>query len=362
VVKPPVRIGIIGAGVMGTKHAEFIAREREATLVGVADPFNRTLADDAGVPHYDNYRHLLEAPDVDGVIIANPNSAHVETALAAIEAGVPALLEKPVAVTAAEAAHLVTAVRSSSGVVLVGHHRRHHPAVAKAREMIVGGAIGRLVAVNGMWLTKKSDDYFDQQWHRERGAGVMLINLVHDLDLARHLCGEVSTVQAISSNALRGYEVEDTAAVIVGFANGAIGTFILSDSAVAPWGWDQSTQDDDQFPYIPDVSGWSIAGTEGSLAFPQLAHFYHNGESNWHQPLSRRYEGTAAGDSYTRQLQHFISVARGDVEPLVTVQDAATSLALIETARDAADSGQRIDVATRFVDNDGQTVRGSATG
>lgn len=360
-VQHPVRIGIIGAGVMGTKHAAYIAREREATLVGIADPFNRTLADAVGVPHYDSYRDLLDAPDVDGVIIANPNSAHVETALAAIHAGIPALLEKPVATTAAEASRLVAAVRSSSGVVLVGHHRRHHPAVARAREMIAGGAIGRLVAVNGMWLTKKSDDYFDQEWRRERGAGVMLINLVHDLDLARHLCGEVATVQGISSNALRGYEVEDTAAVIVGFANGAIGTFILSDSAVAPWGWDQSTQDDYQFPYIPDISGWSIAGTEGSLAFPQLAHFYHHGESNWHQPLSRRYEATDAGDSYTRQLQHFISVTRGDVAPLVTVEDAAISLALIETARDAADCGRRLDVAATFSDNGGQSIHGAAT-
>ncbi|MGH3640988.1 MAG: Gfo/Idh/MocA family protein [Mycobacterium sp.] len=349
-VQNPLRIGIIGAGVMGTKHAEYIARERGATLVAVADPSTRALADDAGVPHYDNYRDLLGAPGIDGVIIANPNGAHVETTLAAVAAGIPALLEKPVAVTAAEASRLVTAVHGSNGVVLVGHHRRHHPAVAKARYIIRSGAIGRLVAINGMWLTKKSDEYFDQQWRRERGAGVMLINLVHDLDLARHLCGEVATVQAISSNAFRGYEVEDTAAVIVGFTNGAIGTFILSDSAVAPWTWDQSTQDDPQFPFIPDIASWSIAGTEGSLAFPQLARFYYDGGSDWHHPLSRRYEGTEGGDSYTRQLRHFIAVARGEAAPLVTVEDAAVSLALIETAQHAAESGNRLDARSSLFD------------
>lgn len=343
-VRQAVRIGIIGAGVMGTKHAGYIAREQDATVVGVADPFTDALADTLGVPHFENYHDLLGAPGVDAVIIANPNTAHVETTLAAIDAGIPSLLEKPVAATAAEAARLVAAVHASDGVVLVGHHRRHHPAVAKARDIIAGGAIGRLVAVNGMWLTKKSDDYFDQHWRRERGAGVMLINLVHDLDLARYLFGEIATVQAVSSNALRGYEVEDTAAVIVGFRNGAIGTFVLSDSAVAPWGWDQATLDDPQFPVNPDIPAWSIAGTAGSLTFPQLERFYHDGESSWYQPLSRRYESTESGDSYTRQLQHFISVARGDVAPLVTVEDAAVSLALIETARDAAECGQRLDV------------------
>lgn len=222
-----LRIGIIGAGVMGTKHAEYVAREQDATVVAVADPFSRTLAGKLGVPHFDSYHDLLAASGAEAVIIANPNSAHVETTLAAIEARIPALLEKPVAVTAAEAAHLVAAVRDSDTVVLVGHHRRHHPAVSKARNLIASGVIGRLVAVNGMWLTKKSDDYFEQRWRRETGAGVMLINLVHDLDLARYLCGEITTVQAVSSNALRGFEVEDTAAVIVGFDNGAIGTFIL---------------------------------------------------------------------------------------------------------------------------------------
>lgn len=341
-VAQPLRIGVVGGGVMGTKHAQYIAREQDATVVGVADPFTQTLANRLGVPHYHDYRDLLHAPGIDAVIIANPNSAHVETTLAAIETGVPALLEKPVAVSAADAAGLAAAVQESGGVVLVGHHRRHHPAVAKARELIAGGAIGRLVAVNGMWLTRKSDDYFDQRWRREPGGGVMLINLVHELDLARYLFGEVATIQAVSSTALRGFEVEDTAAVVVSFTNGAIGTFILSDAAVAPWGWDQATQDDEQFPFTPDAPPWSIAGTTGSLSFPQLQHFYHDGESNWYRPLSRRYAPIGAGDSYTRQLQHFISVARGESAPLVTVQDAAVSLALIETARQAAESGQKI--------------------
>ncbi|WP_063129830.1 Gfo/Idh/MocA family protein [Nocardia fusca] len=344
-LKPsPLRIGIIGAGVMGTKHAEFIDRERNATLVGVADPFSTTLADTVGVPNYSDYHDLLAAPDIDAVIIANPNGEHVPTALAAIDAGIPALLEKPVAISANEASVLSTAVDEAGGVVLVGHHRRHHPAVAAAREMIRGGELGRIVAVNGMWLTKKSDQYFEQPWRRTSGAGVMLINLVHDLDLVRYLIGEVTTVQAIASNAARGYEVEDTAAVIVGFDNGAVGTFIVSDTVVAPWGWDQSTQDDPQFPFSPDASSYSIAGTEGSLTFPQLGHYYHDGESNWNLPLSRRFRAIASGDSYTGQLRHFIDVARGTAAPIVTVDDAAATLNVIESAHRSAETGALVAV------------------
>lgn len=340
----PLRIGIIGGGVMGSQHAGFIARERNATLVAVADPFSTTLAETFSVPGYSDYRDLLAAPDVDAVIIASPNGEHVTTALAAVEAKIPALLEKPVATSVAEAAVLSSAVNASDGVILVGHHRRHHPAVAVAREMISAGELGRIVAVNGMWLTKKSDEYFEQSWHRSSGAGVLLINLVHDLDLVRHLVGEITTVQATASNAVRGYEVEDTAAVIVGFDNGAIGSFIASDSVVAPWGWDQSTQDDPQFPFNPDISSYSIAGTKGSLAFPQLGHYYHDGESNWHQPLSRRFRTAEAADSYTRQLRHFIDVARGTTAPVVTVDDAMATLSVIEAAHRSAEAGALIDL------------------
>lgn len=343
----PLRIAIIGGGVMGGQHAGFIARELNATLVGVADPFSTKLAEAAGVPHFFDYHELLAAPGVDAVIIASPNGEHVSTALAAIEAKIPALLEKPVAISVAEASVLSSAVDASNGVILVGHHRRHHPAVAAAREMIATGELGRIVAINGMWLTKKSDEYFAQSWHRESGAGVMLINLVHDLDLVRHLVGEIATVQATASNAVRGYEVEDTAAVIVGFDNGAIGTFIASDTVVAPWGWDQSTQDDPQFPFNPDVSSYSIAGTQGSLAFPQLGHYYHDGKSDWHQPLSRRFRATADADSYTRQLRHFIDVARGTAAPMVTVDDATATLNVIEAAHKSAETGALIKLAAR---------------
>ncbi|MDR7304150.1 Gfo/Idh/MocA family protein [Haloactinomyces albus] len=334
----PLRLGIIGAGRMGTEHARFIARAEGATLAGIADPYSSTPAEEHGVPSVPSHRDLLAMRGIDGVVIANPNQAHVSTALDCIAAGVPALLEKPVATSSTEAAELIDAEASSGVPVLVGHHRRHHPAVAAARETIRGG-IGRLVAVNGLWLTKKDDAYFEQSWRREKGAGVLLINLVHDLDLLRHLCGEIVSVQARTSNSVRGYAVEDTASVIVEFDNGALGSFLISDSVVAPWGWDQATEDDPTFPYRPDSSCYSIAGTTGSLSFPQLAHYYHPGTSDWMQPLSLRYEAKGTGESYTNQLEHFLQIVRGEAAPAVPIADAARTLAVIEAAGRAAESG-----------------------
>ncbi|TFD54609.1 Gfo/Idh/MocA family oxidoreductase [Cryobacterium frigoriphilum] len=334
---------------MGRTHARIIAREEQAELVGCADPVSDAAAHEFGVPHFSDHHALLAMTGLDAVIISNPNSFHVETALDCLAAGVPALLEKPVAINFAEARLLAAAAAASATPILVGHHRRHHPAVSAARSLIASGGLGRIVAVNGLWLTRKPDSYFEQRWHRSAGAGVMLINLVHDLDLLRHLCGEIVSIQASTSNALRGHEVEETASVIFEFENGALGSFLISDAAVSPWGWDQNTEDDPTYPFNPSVSCYSIAGTRGSLAFPQMAHFSHPGRADgiaadWTHPLSLSFDATGTGDSYTNQLRHFVAVVRGEAVPLVSVSDAAATLALIEAAQTAAVTGvaQRI--------------------
>ncbi|WP_239501390.1 Gfo/Idh/MocA family protein, partial [Enterobacter hormaechei] len=70
--------------------------------------------------------------------------------------------------------------------------------------MIAEGALGRLLSVTALWQLKKPDSYFEVAWRGEPGAGMLLTNLIHDLDLLRHLCGEVREVQALAGNAIRG--------------------------------------------------------------------------------------------------------------------------------------------------------------
>ena len=110
--------------------------------------------------------------------------------------------------------------------------------MAAAKAAIDAGTLGRIAAVSAHFLLYKPQDYFAPAWRRAKGAGPVFINLIHDLDLLRHLIGEVAEVQAMKSNALRGFEVEDSAAMILRFESGAIGTITLSDSAVAPWSWE----------------------------------------------------------------------------------------------------------------------------
>jgi len=342
---PPVRIGVVGAGFMGRQHIDFVRASPGAALAAIADP--AVTITEAACPTYPSTARMLDAEQLDAVIIANPNALHVDTAVECLEAGVAVLLEKPVAVSYVQSRRLVDAVERLNGRLLVGHHRRHHPAVARARAAIGDGELGQVVAVTALWSARKEPEYFtDTPWHSQPGAGVTLINAVHDLDLLRHLCGEVAEVQAMQSSHARGLEVEDTISLTLRFENGALGSLLASDAGVSPWGWDQATEETPAFPFLPDEVAYRIVGTRAALSVPNLARYGYDASAppDWHSPLSRTYLPVTPRASFPAQLDHFLEVARGTTAPLVSADDASRTLALVEAAALAARSGRTVDV------------------
>ncbi|MHC3972855.1 Gfo/Idh/MocA family protein, partial [Pseudomonas aeruginosa] len=229
-------------------------------------------------------------------IVANPNNLHVATALDCLAAGVPLLLEKPVGVQLDEVSELVAVARRSGVPLLVGHHRRHNPLVVRARQLIAEGALGRLLSVTALWQLKKPDSYFEVAWRREPGAGMLLTNLIHDLDLLRHLCGEVREVQALAGNAIRGLPNEDNIALLLRFANGALGSLTGCDAAAAPWSWELAAGENPVYPRQAEQPCYLLAGTEGALSLPQLRRWrYAEARQGWHDPLAASEEAVATG-------------------------------------------------------------------
>jgi predicted dehydrogenase len=337
-----IRIGLIGAGVMGRLHASLVSSEPATVLAAVADPLSDKVARSYGVPAFTDHRELLASKLVDAVIVASPNPLHVDTALDCLDAGIPALLEKPVATTSNAAKPLLDRVEFSTTPILVGHHRRHHFAVRAAKSAIESGALGRPISISGQWLTQKTDDYFDLEWHRQPGAGVLLINLVHDIDLFRYFFGEVRAVQASVSSAIRHLEVEDTASVLLEFESGAFGTLIGSDSAAAPWSWERAVHDDGSFPFDSDAFCYTMAGSNGAIEFPRLVSYRYGETQGWHAPMSRSNIAISGESSFVQQLKHFIRVVQGLEVPAVSVRDAVATLAVVEAAQAAAASGRRV--------------------
>jgi predicted dehydrogenase len=192
--------------------------------------------------------------------------------LECVAAGVPVLVEKPIGDTVETATTLVEAGEAAGVPVLTGHHRNYSPIMAKAREIVQSGSLGSVVAVVGTALFYKPDDYFEVGggWRRQPGGGPILLNLIHEVNNLLSLVGDIVRVQAVSSNTTRGYPVEDTAAMIFTFANGALGTFLLSDAAASPRSWEQTSGENKSYDSYDDEDCYHIAGTKGSLSVPTM--------------------------------------------------------------------------------------------
>jgi predicted dehydrogenase len=339
----PMRIGVAGAGLIGCRHVELIEASPDCRAAGIADPSDaaRAFAAAHGITWCPDHRELLSQEKPDGMIVATPNASHLAVALDCIAQGVPTLIEKPVTDTVAAAQRLQRAVQRSGVAVLVGHHRRHNPIIKKVREQIVGGLIGQLTAVVGLWLLKKPDDYFDVAWRRGPGGGPVLINLVHDIDNLRFICGEIVEVQALTSNKARGFAVEDTAALLLKFASGAIGTVTVSDATPAPWSWELASGENPAYPR-QDQPCYLFAGTRGSLSVPTMQLWSYPSESGWYAPLARTDVVAGALDPLVEQLRHFLAVIAHREAPLISVQDAMGTLAVVEAVREAARTGTRV--------------------
>ncbi|MBS0320680.1 MAG: Gfo/Idh/MocA family oxidoreductase [Proteobacteria bacterium] len=324
----PVRIAIAGFGMFGQRHAATVRANPDTQLVAVADPAPaaQRAADAQGVTAYAGTAAMLDATQPDALIVATPNREHVPAALAAVARGIPVLVEKPVAETVESAQVLVAAAANAGVPVLVGHHRRYNPIIERARAAVRDGELGRIVAVNALFLIRKPDDYFDVAWRREPGGGPVLINLIHDVDNLRYVVGEIADVTGFASNALRGNPVEDACAVALRFGNGALGTALLSDGTPAPWSWELTSGEAAMYPQRVD-NCYLISGTHGALAVPTLTYWHYTGTPGWTAPLERRTLAVEHADPQVRQLAHFVRVVRGEELPRIDAADAARTLA-----------------------------------
>ena len=153
-----LRLGLIGAGGMGMSLARAAKAREDTCFVGVADPMAEAAqkaVDELGGTAFTNYQDLLACADLDAVIVAPPNTAHREVAIAAVEAGKQVFCEKPMAMNVAECDAMIAAAQRAGVKLMVGQVLRLIPGFAKARELALSGELGRPVAVaierSGLW-------------------------------------------------------------------------------------------------------------------------------------------------------------------------------------------------------------------
>ncbi|HEY0910097.1 MAG TPA: Gfo/Idh/MocA family oxidoreductase, partial [Bradyrhizobium sp.] len=211
-LKHSLRVGVIGAGVMGSNHARVLAGLPNTTLVGVVDPLlaHRTRATElTGCRTFETLDELV-AEGVDAVTIAAPTHLHHELALAAIAHKIHVLVEKPIASTVEEGREIVTAARQAGVTLMVGHVERFNPAVAAIKQAISGEDILSIAITRvGPFPPRMSN------------VGVVIDLAVHDIDLIRWFTeSDIVEVQPQLSSAVA--EREDIALLQFRTASGVL--------------------------------------------------------------------------------------------------------------------------------------------
>jgi UDP-N-acetyl-2-amino-2-deoxyglucuronate dehydrogenase len=358
-----LRFGIVGAGKVAEVHAAALARIADARLVVVAGrSTERTAA--LATRHGARAAATIEAmlapgrDDLDVAIVATPHPLHAAHALAAIEAGLHVVIEKPMALTATDCDRVIEAARSAGVIVSAVSQRRWYEAVRRVRMAIDDGRIGEPALGTLEVLGWRGPEYYAMDdWRGTaagEGGGVLVNQAVHQLDLLRWFMGPVAEVDALAGNLNHpGLEVEDSVVATIRFTSGALGVVTASNSQ-RPGLWGRV--------HVHGRSGASVgvetdAGSTfvAGLSEPTIARndvWTIPGEEDaperWATEDRRALAGVDLASHYHElQLRDVVDAVRTGREPAVTGTDGRATVALMAAIYAAASSGGRVRVDDR---------------
>ncbi|KAK7427264.1 hypothetical protein QQZ08_006200 [Neonectria magnoliae] len=346
---PKVKVAVIGVGLIGPRHARTVLQSTEADLVAVVDlmPRGKVLADELGTHYYKSVTELLESPNKpDAAIICTPNHTHVPITKELSAGGVHVLIEKPFCTDIASGKALLEHLKDTKVKAIVGHHRRFNPYMVKAKEIVSSGSLGNIVAVNGIWATFKPLDYFDPptDWRRNKTGGVVLINMIHEVDLLQYLFGPITRIHAEKTISQRGFDAEEGAVLTIRFKSGAVGSFLVSDNLPSPYNFEAGTGEN---PLIPKSGQdfYRVFGTDGSLSVPDMTTWSYAGkQKSWNTELVRENVPVPEGIPFELQLSHFVRVIRHQEAPSCTAEAGLAALSVCQAIKDALEGNTTVEV------------------
>jgi len=231
-----VRLGIIGAGGMGSDHARRLQAGQvpRCVLAAVCDINPARLAAFPGVPGFADSAELIRSGLVDAVLIATPHYGHTTIGIDALRNGLHVLVEKPISVHKADAERLMAAHTDPKLVFAAMFNQRTDPSYRKIRQLVEAGELGPIRRTN--WIITnwfRTEAYYRSggwraTWKGE-GGGVLLNQCPHNLDLFQWICGMPSAVTAVGGlGKYHHIEVEDDVTAIYEYPNGATGVFVAT--------------------------------------------------------------------------------------------------------------------------------------
>lgn len=234
-----IAVGLLGLGTIGTSHARALHELRErAALVAYSGGDHRRVAE-AGWPDATarEVEDLVADDEVDVVAVCSPSGAHAAHARAALEAGKHVVVEKPLALSVADAEAIIADADRRSLTVSVISQRRLEPEVRAVKEALDAGRLGRIhLATTQVHWWRDESYYTAAAWRGDpaRGGGSLLNQGVHNVDLLHWLAGPAAAVTAQSATLAHDTDAEDTTVATIRFASGALG--LVSTSTATPPG------------------------------------------------------------------------------------------------------------------------------
>lgn len=330
-------VGVVGVGMLGRRHAANIARLiPEARLAAVADARPETakaVAEDLGAPKwYANAEELAADPNVDALVIASIDAAHIDGILAAAKHGKPVFCEKPITTTLADADRALAAVEKAGIQLQIGFMRRYDPAYAAAKREIEAGAIGTPVFFKNAHRGKLPEGQ-PRPLADGPDPAVFVNSSIHDYDNARWLIGdEAKTVNAVATRVVapscgNDFGVDASVATIK-FRHGALAD--IENVSATQYGYDVRTE---------------VIGDKGTIFIgdPKLAGVMVATESGVRQAAVDHWL-TRFGQAYLIELQDWVNrTLNGDPSP-VTGADGRAALAIAMAATESYLTGRPVEV------------------
>jgi myo-inositol 2-dehydrogenase/D-chiro-inositol 1-dehydrogenase len=314
-----MKVGLFGAGRVGTLHAGVLAGDPgvDEILVGDADLRRaETVAEEVGGEARRIEDVFGSAPDA--VVIAASTPAHAPLILASVEAGIPAFCEKPIALGYDETAEVVRVVESTGATRQIGYQRRFDAGYAEARRLVESGALGTVYSVR-----LATHDPEPPEEYIPASGGIFRDLHIHDFDILRWLTGaEVDEVYA--AGGVRGFDVfarhgdVDTSAALIMMQDGAIA--VLTGGRHDPLGYDVRAE-------IFGSRDSVAVGLDGRTPLRSVQPGIPPSEKLAYPNFQDRFL-----DAYRAEMEHFLSLVRGETENPCTARDALEALKIAMAA------------------------------
>ncbi|SDW42589.1 Predicted dehydrogenase [Marininema mesophilum] len=333
-----IRYGIVGCGHIARKHVEAITATEGAFLTAVCDQDKTRLSrwSRDGVKGYTDLGMMLREATVDVICICTPSGTHKEMTIQAAQAGKHIIVEKPMALTIADADKMIEVCKNQGVLLSVVHPNRFRPAMEALRHRVVEGAFGTFSHANATVRWNRDQDYFDQApWRGTRAmdGGVLMNQAIHNLDLLLWMMGDVEEVSAYQATRLREIEVEDVMVSILRFKSGALGV-IEAAVTLYPRNLEESLS-------LFGETGTAVVGgpTANWIKTWQFADLTPEEATEIVQQVGENPYGKPGHQCLIEDMTDAIQRGR---QPLITGADGRRVLALVNACQRAALTGQRI--------------------